>query len=808
MRNAVPAIVPNARRFGVPSWAIGCGVFAVTLLAHVRALRGEALWDDAAHITARGLQSFHGLWDIWFKLGATQQYYPVLHSAFWLEHRVWGDAALGYHLVNVGLHATGACLFALVLSRMRGADDSRQTPGKIDWLAAAIFALHPVCVESVAWISEQKNTLSLVFYLLSALVYLRFDRERSWPWYALALVLFGLAVLTKSVTATLPAALLLMRYWQCGTLDWKRDWVPLLPWFVLGVSAGLVTAWVEQRFIGAQGATYELTFLERGFLAGRAIWFYLGKLLWPANLVFIYPHWTVVTTLSWSLGAAAIVALLGALWRLRHWNRGPLVAFLFFAGSLFPALGFVYVYPFRFSYVADHWQYLPSLGVIAFGVLGIEALVRRGVNGASGEKTAVVRRAGGLLSAAVVGIFFLLTWRQAGNYRTDEILYQDTLRKNPECWLAHNNLGLLRLDSGRVFEAIDYFKAALCVKPDCADAYNNLGNAYAKIPDHAAESIAAFEQALRNYPDMAEAHGNLGWALVNASGRFDEGVAHLRRALQLRPDFYRAHNSLGLALSKLPSGLPDAVAEFEAALAFDPDYAAARVNLGNALLTGGRVDEAIAQIELARQLEPGDPRVYYNLGLALVRAGRSNEAISAFERSLLLQPKNAETHDDLGNVLSEVGRDAEAIAHYRRALELDPNSPKTHFNLALALRSSGDGSEAVSHFQASLRLAPGLAGIWNSFGSFLFRLHRIPDAASAYREAIRLEPETPLFHNNLGAALTEMHRFEEAITPLHRAIALAPNYTDAHYNLGVAFQGAGRTEEAAAEFKTAGKSVP
>ena len=808
MPKVASVTTPDSRVSGANSGLVmGFGIFAATLLAYFPALNGAVLWDDAAHITAPGLQSVHGLWAIWFTLGATQQYYPILHSTFWLEHRLWGDATLGYRLVNVGLHATAACLFALVLARARSAGFSPRPPLKIEWLAAAMFALHPVCVESVAWISEQKNTLSLVFYLLSALAYLRFDRERRWTWYAFALGLFGLAVLTKSVTATLPAALLLVRYWRQGTLGWKRDWLPLLPWFVLGIGAGLFTAWVENHFIGAQGAAYDLTFLQRSFLAGRVIWFYLGKLFWPANLVFIYPHWTVATNFPWSLGAVAIVGVLAGLWGWRGRNRGPLVALLFFVGSLFPALGFVNVYPFQFSYVADHWQYLPALGIIALVTLGVGAL-----RTSWPPILPLGKRAGGyrgvIFAMLVLALFFALTWRQVHLYRTVEILYQDTLRKNPDCWLAHNNLGLLRLDAGKVPEAIDYFKAAIRTKPDSADAYNNLGNAYTKIDGHAADSVAAFEQALHHYPDMAEAHANLGWALVNEPGRFDEGVGHLQRALKLRPDFYRAHNSLGLALGKLPNRLAEAVKEFEAALEFDPNYAAARMNLGNTLLAAGRTDEAILQIELARQLTPDDPEVHANLGRALARSGRPKDAALAFEYSLHLQPDNAETHNDLGNVLSEAGRDGEAIGHYRRALQLDPNSAKAHLNLALSLRASGDGSEAISHYQAALRLAPDRAEIWNSFGSFLFRLQRIPDAATAYREAVRLQPDAPLFHNNLAIALTETGRFEEAITALRRAVSLAPDYADAHYNLGVALQDSGQTDEAAVEFKASGRNAP
>jgi protein O-mannosyl-transferase len=255
-----------------------------TLIAYFPAIHGGFLWDDDAHVTRPELRSVHGLWRIWFDLGATQQYYPLLHSAFWLEDKLWGEAAVGYHLLNILQHASAAFLLLLILRRL-------EIPGA--FLAAALFALHPVHVESVAWITEQKNTLSAVFYLGAMLAYLRFDEERRTSLYALALGLFVLGLLSKTVVATLPGALLVIFWWRHGRLSWQRDCVPLIPWFALGAAAGLLTAWVERRFIGAEGMAFDFTFLQRALLAGRVIWFYLSKLFWPVDLMFIYPRWEV-----------------------------------------------------------------------------------------------------------------------------------------------------------------------------------------------------------------------------------------------------------------------------------------------------------------------------------------------------------------------------------------------------------------------------------------------------------------------------------------------------------------------------------
>ena len=547
-------------------YPLATAILLMVVVAYLPAVRGGFIWDDDAHVTKPELQSLHGLWRIWSEVGATQQYYPVLHSAFWLEHRLWGDAAAGYHLLNILLHATAACLFVAVLRRLA-------VPGA--WLAGMIFALHPVCVESVAWISEQKNTLSTVFYLAGALAYLRWKDSvegpsargegRRWSaWagrYWLATGLFVLALLTKSVTATLPAALLVVFWWRRGRLSWRDDVVPLLPWFVMGVTAGLFTAWVERVYIiGPQGRTFDLNAIERCLLAGRAVWFYLSKLAWPADLIFIYPRWEMSAAAPGSyLFPAGLLVLAAALgWMARQGRRGPLAVFLYFCGTLFPALGFFDIYPFVFSYVADHFQYLASLGPIALVAAAasppIAGLVRRLAG------TDAVWRAGA--AAAVVCLLGVLTWRQCGIYRDAQTLYTATLERNPQCWLAHLNLGSMLFEDGRIDEAIAHFEAAQRQNPNNAEIHFNWGRALLQEGRNA-ESVPQFAAVLRLTPTDAEAHDNLGAALLGV-GRTVEAMTEFKTAIRLRPENAVAHYNLGVALRAL--GRPDeARAEFEAA---------------------------------------------------------------------------------------------------------------------------------------------------------------------------------------------------------------------------------------------------
>jgi len=572
-------------------------------LAYLPALDGGLLWDDGAHITRPELRSLHGLWRIWSDLGATQQYYPLLHSAFWIEYKLWGDALLGYHLANLLLHAAAACLVMLIMRRL-GLPGAR--------LAALIFALHPVYVESVAWIAEQKNTLSTVFYLSAGLLYLHFDRTRRKSQYLLALALFVLALLSKTVTCTLPAVLLVVFWWRRGRLSWKRDVLPLLPWFALGTAGGLFTAWMERNYLGAEGPDFTLTLVERFLVAGRAVWFYLGKLVWPANLMFFYPRWQVDSA-EWSqyLFPLAALAAVAGLCLLARKRRGPLAGALIFAGTLFPALGFFNVYPFIYSFVADHFQYTASLGIIVPVASGLTSAI-----GPGARRWAV---AAACIALAALGA---LTWQQCGMYHDIETLFQQTLERNPTCWVAHYNLGVLVAGTpGRMEEAIQHYRQAVRLKPDYAMAHYNLALALSQTPDRVPEAIEEYRAALRIDPDSAKAHNELGLALSKISGRLPEAIQEYQAALRIDPDSAEAHNNLGIALLNTRGRFAEAIPHFQAALRIKPDSAEIHNNLGGALsLMPGRLPEAIQEYRTALQLQPGSSDARYNLEVALSKA--------------------------------------------------------------------------------------------------------------------------------------------------------------------------------------------
>ncbi len=575
---------PRLRRWG------GMALVVVAIgAAFFPALQGGFVWDDNAHVTRPDLRSPSGLARIWFDVGATQQYYPLLYSAFWIEHQLWGDHPLGYHLVNLALHAAAACLVYLILRKLA-------IPGAL--LAAAIFAVHPVQVESVAWISEQKNTLSAVFYLSALLTYLHFDQTRQRRQYALALGLFVLAVLSKTTTVTLPAALLVIFWWQRGRLSWRGDVKPLIPFFLLAATVGLFVAWVERKVIGAEGEAFDLSFVERGLLAGRAIWFYLGKLVWPRNLIFVYPRWQIDPAAWWQwLFPLADAAVLIALWLVRrHW-RAPLAGWLFFVGTLFPVLGFFNAYLFRYTYVADHFQYLACLGMIVLASAGIALLLDRW------SKTA--RHAGQGFCILLLATLILLSRRQSQMYSDTVTLYQTTIERNPACWMAHNNLGVALLDAGQPQQAIEHYQLALQLRPDYAEAHNNLGVALARL------------------------------------GKFSEAIVQYQETLKLNPNYLDAFNNLGNALVK-SNRLQEAIQQYQLALQHNPNYPEAHANLAAALAGVGQLPEAIQQYQLALQLKPDNFDALANMALAYAKMNRPSEAIAAGEKAASL----ARSHGD------------------------------------------------------------------------------------------------------------------------------------------------------------------
>jgi tetratricopeptide (TPR) repeat protein len=644
-------------------------LMAATFIAYYPAWHGGVLWDDNAHLTRPDLQSAAGLWRIWFDVGATQQYYPVTHSGFWLMHRLWGDATIGYHFVNLGLHAASALLVARILRRLA-------VPGAL--LAATLFALHPVHVESVAWMAELKNTLSGVCYLAAALAYLRFDERRDWTAYAAAFALFLAALLTKSVTGVLPGALLVVLWWQRGALTWRGDVRPLLPFFAAAAAAAVMTSWFEGALNGARGAEFHLGAVERVLIAGRAVWFYLATLAWPSHLSFIYPRWEVDRTAWWQyVYPLGVMALVAACWLYRRRSRAPLAAILIFCGTLVPALGFVDVYPFRYSFVADHFQYLASIPIMALAAAAaVTALTRLRAGSRSTERA---------LCVAFGVPLALLTSYQSRQYVDETTLYRATLARNPSCWMCHNNLATRKLygSAADLDEAVAHLQESLRLNPADAEAHNNMGGALQRMGRYE-DAIAEHAAALRLNPMLVEARYNIG-VCDQALGRLNEAHEQYSEAIRAQPDYTMAHYNL--ATISMAMGRPaEAEAQLREALRLNPALALAHDALGIVLLQAGRIPDAVTEFRNATLLQPDYAPAHYKLAVTLAGAGMTEEALPEFRDAARYAPGSPEIHHDLGAAFANLGRLDEAAAEFREALRLRPEYAEARAHLEQVTR--------------------------------------------------------------------------------------------------------------------------
>ncbi len=750
----------------ISGWIPWLAIVLLCAAAYAPVFRNAFVWNDKDYVTQHALQSLHGLFRIWTELGATEQYYPALHTAFWLEHRLWGDAALGYHLINVGWHVLSACLLTLLLRRLSivGA-----------WFAGCLFAVHPVAVESVAWVSEQKNTLSTVLYLTAALLFLRFSHTRRWLWYTGATLAFGAALLTKTVTATLPASLLVVLWWHEGRLSWRRHILPLLPWLLAGAAMGLFSGWVERHFLGADGQDFAISPIERLLIAGRAFWFYAGKAFWPWPLTFMYPRWAVSGAAWWqylfplSMASAGIVA-----WLVRSRSRTPLAILLLFGAALFPTLGFLNVYAFIFSFVADHWAYL---GLLPFAAM-TGAAVAQWKTAAARHPQPVMRNLPNVAACFVLVACAALVAKQCPIYRNEETLYRETIARNPQSWLSHLNLGVILASRNESDAALAEYLIALRIHPTSPELQNSLGDLLGKIPGRTDEAEFHLREALRLKPTFPEAHTNLASILSRKPGHVAEALAHAEKAVRLEPTLPIARYNLAVILSDIPERRSDAIAQYQQAVELDPTFVRARNNLGNELLAAGRVNDAIAQFESGIKTNPDVPELHFNLARALASTSDgTDKAIREYRRTLAIDPRHKDTREELCQLLLTAGRPDEARDVAAQGIAFDPKDAAGHALLGRVLEKTGaPTSEVEKELTLAVRLSPNAAALQYQLANFLMsQPGRANDAVEHYEAAIRAVPTFVEAHYNLAVALVlQRTRITEAVQHLQTVIRIRP----------------------------------
>lgn len=574
-----------------------------------------------------------GLKAIWFGT-ETSDYFPLTLTTLWLEWRLFGMKPLGYHVVNVLLHALGAVLLWRVLLRLK-------IPGA--FVAAAIFAVHPVCVGSVAWIAERKNTLSLVFFLLTLLLYLKADEQSETSdspravagtlhskWYFFSLSAFLLALLSKTSVVMLPVILLGCAWWRRGKLQ-KSDFIGTVPFFVLSLVLGLITVNFQTHYTFT---TKPDSLLVRILGGGWAIWFYLFKAILPVKLSMVYPRWEIQTSspLAW-LPWFLWFALLGIFWRFRRsWGKPLLFASSYFFITLLPVLGFFDMSFFAFSRVADHLVYLSIISIVAFGAAALTGGWRK-----QGVIPSQNRSRFSFLAAVVIGSFTMLSWSRAHVFTSSEKLWRETLKQNPKAWAAYNHLGEALVWKGEVEQSIELFRSAVRLNSDYAFAQHNLGNAYAALKRFD-EAFPCFEKALQVWPDYAQAENSWGMALLG-NNQPDEAIQRFRNALKHAPKYMDAHYNLAVTLSQ-KGQFAEAVEHHRATLHFKPDDVKARLNLATALSEMDKLEEAVAEYNEAIRLQPSLAEAHHGLGMVMVRKNRFEEAVRCFREALRLDPEN------------------------------------------------------------------------------------------------------------------------------------------------------------------------
>ena len=543
---------------------LGLGLGLLVAVSYYPAVLGGFVWDDRAFTEAAPVREPSGLRHIWFSPSEIQgegHYWPLTYTTFWLDHRLWGFAPAGFHAVNLLLHFANVLLLWRLLLRMA-------VPGA--WMIAALFAVHPVHVEAVAWVIGRKDLLATLFYLSAGGAWLRFLDEprpsRQYTCYGLALALFAAGLLCKSIGVTLPVALLICQWWRHGHVTWV-DLRRVAPFFAVGLGIAAADLSYYREDVAAWITRYSP--VERMLLAAHALWFYLGTLLWPTGLAVIYPHWevTVADPLAWGYVAAA-VAVAAALWFLRHRiGRGPLAGVLFFAVTLSPVLGFVNYGYMQFSFVADRYQYLAGIGPLAV-IVGTAAWGLTKLPEIAG-KVALG------LALAVLVLLGTLSWRQAGIYRDEITFFNHVISYNPTAWNAHLNLGKALFESGRREEGLAAIRTELTLRPDSFKAHYSAGLMFLHL-DRLDESEKHMRRALELNPRYPDTILNLG-GLHLKRGEYEEALALYRRAVEMTSDNAVAWSNMGIALYSLDRA-DEALQSFDRALALDPTLEVARTN--------------------------------------------------------------------------------------------------------------------------------------------------------------------------------------------------------------------------------------
>jgi tetratricopeptide (TPR) repeat protein len=825
----------QARKIQVkPILVIGVVLGVVTFAVYWRGLENGFIqfYDDVQYVTGNphvqsGLTPENIAWA--FTTAHSANWHPLTWLSHMLDCQLFGMNAWGHHLTNILFHIANAILLFLVLHRMTTALWQSA-------FVAAVFALHPLHVESVAWVAERKDVLSTFFWILTMWAYLRYSEQGKKKRYLLVALTLGLGLMAKPMLVTMPFVLLLLDYWPLGraqsipvsgsikrpankptnSLRGIRILLSLvkekLPFLALVVLSSVIT-FIAQKSAGAVQTVEELPLSVRIANALVAYTGYLEKMVCPSGLAAFYPH-PGFSLPMWKAAASGAVILIVSYLVIREMRGRPYLAvgWFWYIGTLVPVIGIVQV---GSQAMADRYTYIPLIGIFIMIAWGVPELLSRWKP----------RR---IALAAAIGVVLVvlsyLTWTQVGYWRDGITLFGRAIEVVPENWLAYSNLGAALGQQGKTEEALTYQSEAIRIKPGYAEAHYNMAITLTSL-GRKSEAINQYAETLRLKPDYVNARNNLGLLLAEA-GRKEEAIAQYREALRVKPDYAEAMNNLGNALNSLER-TEEAKAQFLQALRIRPDLWSANFNLAGLLAKQGKTAEAISHYTEALRIKPEHADAHNNLGQILAQQGKTAEARQQFMEALRINPDHPDAHYNLGKIYRDEGNTVEAINHYTEALRVRANFPdaqkdlatllsggsvardaKAYYTLGASLSAQGKFTEAAAKYFEALRLNPNYAEAHNELGAALGRQGKLSEAVAHINEALRLKPDFADAHNNLGIALAMQGRTEDAVSQFLEALKLDPDNWSAHYNFGLVLSRQGKVAEAIAQLTEALRIKP
>ena len=743
-------------------------------------------FDDNVYVTQNdhvksGL-SIKGL--AWaFSTNYASNWHPLTWLSHMFDYQLFDSNPAGHHLTNLFLHMVNTLMLFMVLTRMTGAF----------WQSAfvvALFAIHPLNVESVAWVAERKNILSTFFWLLTMWTYVRYTEKRNVSRYLLALMFFVMGLMSKPMLVTLPFVLLMLDYWPLKRLSLSRQkngddqgekisrliWEKI-PFLTLAIVSCVVTYMAQNR--GGSVQSIQLYSVQSRIINALVSYIeYLEKMIWPSNLAVLYPH-PGETLPLWQGSVCAIALICISIAVIKMIRKAPYLAvgWFWYLGTLVPVIGIVQV---GAQAMADRYAYIPLIGIFIAVAWGMPALLQN----RSWRNTTLSLSAG-----IIIGALMIVSWAQAKHWKNSVTLFQNAIDKvptdQPNFALVHLNLGYSLADNDLVDEAIIHYKEAIRLKPDYIKAHNNLGIAYS-LKFKFKEAMASYERVIAMAPNHAPAYNNIG-IIFDKQKIPDMAVTSFKEAIRLLPSYSKAHNNLGNTLRRMGK-YEEAILHFKDAIKHYQNFPEAYNNIGRSLTYLMKFDEAEQYFKRAIELRPRYADAYFNFGVALRRQNRFEEAINNFQTAIKIFPDFAHAHNGLGEALINIKKSDEAIIHYGKAIAIKPDFADAYNNLGAALLIAGKTRAAVPLFKLAIKFKPDNSIAHNSLGISLSILENLKEAIPHYRESIKLNPDGAEAHNNLGKALIMQKQAKEAITHFREAIRINPNYAHAINNLKAALQ--------------------